>query len=310
MITPRRRGFTLLELMLAVAILAAVTTVTYLTFSTVSQAWQRGLGLTESIHHGDFVIEQIVLGLRSSYFPETGQDGSEFGFYHEDGGEGWGNADTISWVKIGSALIGQEAPYAGSPHRVKLTLEDDEGRTAVAVRSWRVKGQPEDFDPDDVAPVFLSTRVEGFNCRAAYQMVDEEIDWMDEWEHTNKLPTVVELTLYLAPLEEGGDPVEVRRLLGIRAAELCWRSGAAPGKTDAARRRRTPRTDDGAEASAPRRGSSGGDARDRTAPGAAARDRAVPRTPARRSPSQPGNTRTPAAPGGANRGPPPVPPGS
>ena len=227
-----RRGFTLLELMLAVSILAAVTTVTYLTFSTVSQAWQRGLALTESIHHGDFVIEQIVLGLRSSYFPETGGDGSEFGFQHEDGGEGWADADTISWVKIGSALIGKEAPYAGSPHRVKLTLEDDdEGRTAVAVRSWRVKGQPEDFDPEEVEPVFLSTRIEGFNCRAAYQIIDDEIDWMDEWEHTNKLPTVVEITLYLEPLEEGGEPVEVRRLLGIRAAVLCWRGGAAPGKT-------------------------------------------------------------------------------
>ncbi|NQU43904.1 hypothetical protein HQ520_11515, partial [bacterium] len=55
-------------------------------------------------------------------------------------------------------------------------------------------GQPEDFDPEDpdqVEQVFLSGRITGFNCRAAYQRIDDEIEWFDEWEETNKLPTIV-----------------------------------------------------------------------------------------------------------------------
>ena len=51
----------------------------------------------------------------------------------------------------------------------------------------------------------------------------QEIEWLDEWEYTNKLPTVVELTLYLQPMKEGDEPVEVKRIIGIPVAELGWR---------------------------------------------------------------------------------------
>jgi prepilin-type N-terminal cleavage/methylation domain-containing protein len=219
----KRRGFTLLELMLAISILSVVSVVTYMTFSTVIEAWRRGTAMAEEMHHGDFVIEQIVMAMRSAYYPEADSAPTAYGFWHVDNGDGAEDADEISWVKIGSALVGKEVSFAGSPHRVKLTLEDDEeGRTSVSVRSWRVRGQEEDFDPEDLDPLFLSTKITGFNCRAAFESVDDEIDWLDEWEETNKLPTVVEITLYMEPLDDGEDPVEIKRLLGVRAGELCW----------------------------------------------------------------------------------------
>lgn len=224
-----RVGFTLLELMLAVAILAMVTTVTYLTFSTVAEAWRRGMKLTDSLHHGDFVIEQIVMGLRSAYYPETRAGSDQYGFWHDDDGEGEFGSDEIGWVKLGATLVGKDCTYAGSPHRVKLTVEDDDdGRRVVSVTSWRAKGQPEDFDPEDpehVDQVFLSSRITGFNCRAAFERIDDEIDWLDEWEETNKLPRMVEISLYLEPLDDGEPPVEIKRVLGIHAAELCWSGG-------------------------------------------------------------------------------------
>ena len=58
--TSRRRGFTLIELLLAVSLLAIVSTLTYMTFSTVTSAWKRGLALADDIHHGDFMMEQMV----------------------------------------------------------------------------------------------------------------------------------------------------------------------------------------------------------------------------------------------------------
>jgi prepilin-type N-terminal cleavage/methylation domain-containing protein len=221
----RRRAFTLLELMIAVTILAAITTVTYMTFSAVSEAWKRGMRLTDNIHHGDFVAEQLVMGLRSAYYAKPrGSADSLYGFWHEDNGDGPRDADRISWVKVGAALVGRDCPYAGSPHRVTVTIEEDaDNRPAVAVTSWRVKGQPEDFDPEMLDPVFLSTRVRGFNCRTAYE-TDEggEIDWLDEWEETNKVPRLVEITLFLDPLDEGERPVEIRRLMSLPAGELSW----------------------------------------------------------------------------------------
>ncbi len=217
------RGFTLLEIMLAVMILAVVSTVTYMTFSTLVKAWSRGSQLTDELNHGDFVIEQMVDALRSAYYPESLQKDSKYGFWQKDNGDGENAEDEISWVTIGSSLIGRENVYYGSPHRVRLTIEDDEdGDSAIAVRSWRVKGQEKDFDPDDIKPVFLSKEIIGMNCRTAYEMEDGEFDWLDEWEETNKVPRYVEITLYMKPLAEGNDPVEVKRLVHINAGELSW----------------------------------------------------------------------------------------
>jgi prepilin-type N-terminal cleavage/methylation domain-containing protein len=218
------QGFTLLEILLAVSIMAIVSTVTFMTFSAATTAWQRGTALVDSLHHGDFVIQQLVMGLRSAYYPEAGGD-AEYGFVHEDNGDDASAEDTISWVKLGGALIGRNSKFAETPHRVEFFLEDDEdGDRAAAVKAWRLQGQLEDFDPDEVEPVFLSKRVVGLNCRMAW-MLDEDgkIDWLDEWEETNKIPTVVEVTLYVTPPEEGGDPIEMKRIVGLRVGALAWK---------------------------------------------------------------------------------------
>jgi len=209
-------GFTLIELLLAVAILSVVTTVTFLTFSTVLKAWQRGLAISGRLHYGDFVLEQLVTALRSAYYRSP-----EHGFQIEDNGDGQYESDVISWVKVGGALVGTGHLFAG-PHRVKFWVEENErGSRSVAVKAWRLQLQPEDFDPEkDVETVFLTGDdvVTGFNCRMADRKDDddEEIEWFDEWEDTNRVPELIEATLYLRPLDEQGAPVEVRRLVSIR----------------------------------------------------------------------------------------------
>lgn len=221
------RGFTLLELMLAVAILGAVTTVTYMVFSTVIIAWKKGMTLSDDLHHGDFVIEQLAMGLRSAYCPEVKGGSVQYGFWTKDQGSGESASDSLCWVKVGSALVGSDCPFSGSPHRIKFSVEQDEnGNKGVAIRAWRLQGQVagkyEDFDPDQIPPVFLPSRIIGFNCRTAWKKENNEIDWEDEWEETNRIPTVVELTFYLDPLHEGESPVELKRAVGIPVAPLSW----------------------------------------------------------------------------------------
>lgn len=225
--TDFRSAFTLLEMLLAVSLMAAVCAITFLTFSVVSSGWQRGMTLSDDLHHGDYVIEQLVMALRSAYYPSAGENAGTYGFWLKDGGSGENASDMISWVKLGGALVGSDCPFAGSPHRVKFSVEPESGENSASVRAWRLEGQPEDFDPDKIEPIVLSHDVTGFNCRVADpdQKTGAEIDWLDEWEdaRTNKLPRIVEVTLYMKPLEAGEAPVEIKRVVAIPAAPLSWR---------------------------------------------------------------------------------------
>lgn len=219
-----RRGFTIVELMFAVSLLAVITTLAYLTFSTVTSAWRRGVTLSEDLHRGDFVMEQLVMAMRSAYYPDSKDKAGSYGLITEDRGSGERARDTISWVKLGGALVGKDATIAGSPHRVKVSIEDGpNGKPAVTVRAWRLYGQPDTFDPDQLPPTYLSSRVIGLNCRTAFEKKDEEIDWLDNWEKTNQVPTAVELTVYLEPLGKNESPVEIKRVFGIPVAPLAWR---------------------------------------------------------------------------------------
>jgi prepilin-type N-terminal cleavage/methylation domain-containing protein len=212
-----REGFTLLEVLLAVALLGITASLTFMVFSAATTAWQRGTTMVDRLHHGDYVMNQLVVALRSAYWkPDQGQ--GQYGFVHEDNGDGESSSDEISWVKLGGALVGRNQDFVETPHRVRFFLSDSpEG---AAFTAWRLAGQPDDFDPDELEPVLLSDKVQGFNCRTAYMLdTNDEIDWLDEWEITNKVPILVEITLYMDPVEERDPPIEMRRIVGIQTAQ-------------------------------------------------------------------------------------------
>lgn len=223
----RRAAFTLLELLLALSLLSVISVVTYMTFSTALRAWRKGTAMTESLHHGDFVMEQLVMALRSTYYPDAEKAGSMYGLWHEDHGSDEDSRDVISWVKLGNALIGADSPFVDSPHRVRFYLDKDEkDRDVVAVQAWQLLGQPEDFDYEEVEPIHLSRKIIGFNCRMAHRILDDEIEWLDEWTGgvSNKVPTVFEITMYLEPSEEGGEPAKMTRIMGVPVGPRVWQA--------------------------------------------------------------------------------------
>ena len=245
-------AFTLIELLVAVALLGMAMAMTFTTFYSVAKAWQRGTAMADDLDHGEYVMQQIVCGLRSSFFPPSQTGGSPappqvpgapprppdtnappatptsgggYGFVLEDHGNGVGARDIISWVKTGTALLRLNDPLYKGLHRVRLSIEDDgDAGSAVAVRAWRPYANSITFDPLAIIPHFVSGKVVGLDCRVAKEIKSGKWDWTDTWENeaTNCLPLAVEVTLYLEPLDRNEPPVEIRRTIEIPVAPLSW----------------------------------------------------------------------------------------
>jgi prepilin-type N-terminal cleavage/methylation domain-containing protein len=223
------RGMTLIELILAVGLMAIVATVAFLGYDAAVRAWRSGTELSNSLHQGDYIMEQLVMGLRSAYWRAA----PGYGFMMTDEGDGSTARDSIRWTKLGTALVGADAPYAGMPHAVEVSVRDvtdarGKTRTGLAVRSWRLDLQQTDFDIDkDVPAVLLSTRVVGFNCRTldinqpAATVAGEkpELQWSDGWSTSNQMPAAVEITLFIQPPEEGKEPLEMKRIVRLPMAD-------------------------------------------------------------------------------------------
>lgn len=225
MLGQKRKAFTLIEMLTAIALLAITMALAFGTFAAVARAWERGTKLADNLGHGEFIMEQLASGLRSAFFPGSAPDLNNYGFLLEDQGEGAYAQDSISWVKTGPALLSPWNPMQAGPHRIMISIEHDEdNRPVIASRAWRpIQSQTEHFfDPMSIEPFFISAQVIGFDCRVSTNMTDEGWEWESVWtdKATNHIPKAVEISLVMEPLEKGDKPFELKRLVEIPASEL------------------------------------------------------------------------------------------
>ena len=96
-------GFTLIEVMVSLTIMVTAISIVWMSFSNVINATQKGEKMLDQMHHGDFVMEQLVSALRSAaYFNRKPK---QFEFWLEDETSGSFDADIVSWVTSSSAFI-------------------------------------------------------------------------------------------------------------------------------------------------------------------------------------------------------------
>ncbi len=208
----RRRGFTLLEILVAVVLLATAFSIIWSTFATTIDGWRRSSEFVDRISHGDYVIDQLVSSLRSTAYFKNRPD--KFGFWLDSKGGGDAPRDTISWVTSGTAFMLPDDPLGKGLHRIMLTVEDaPSGDSGLAVRAFQY--MEEEIDKDDVDPWFVSPRVIGLDCEV-YNF--EEEDWKDEWEDTNSVPSLIQITVYLEPVEKYKPAVKMQRIIQIPVA--------------------------------------------------------------------------------------------
>ena len=253
----RQSAFTLIELILAISLLATITVTAYLCLSTATRSWRVGVEAADAINHGDYIMEQILMGLRSAYYPEVGtvnDSTGQYGMQLVNDGDEEDAQDSLTWVKLGSALVGADSEVANTPHKVVLSIvrkgeseNEDLDAGGLVLKSWRMSALPEEFDSDDenyVKPLLLMPGVVGLNFRvfnpkdnleegklpgvkdeeSSFEL-DEEENWIDDdWtgDYTNRLPYAVETTLYLEPPDDRSDPIKVQRVTTLPTAFLSW----------------------------------------------------------------------------------------
>lgn len=230
----RRRGFTLVELLVSLTLLGLLSVMLFGSFHAVVRSWEAGRAAIDNAGHADYLMDQLAAALRSAYCPGQGED---YGFILTDDGD---DNDAIEWCKVGPALVGEDAEFAPVPHRVRVfvTQPDGDFPGGFTVRAWRQALQLDEFDPElDTVELVLSPRVVGLNCRVLdpdqEHDVNDALNWTDEWAKTNTLPAALELTLLMRPAEEGEEPTETKRIVEIPLAELSQNPtlGASANKT-------------------------------------------------------------------------------
>ncbi len=227
-----RAGFTLVELLVALAVTALAFAIVWQTFAAVTRAWRRGGQVADEIRHGDFVMDQLVSALRSAaYFPLKPD---RYGLWLENRGD----RDQLSWVTSGTAFIPPDSPLAMGVHRIMVGIEPNrDGDDAFTVRAFAHLS--EEMDKDDADAWSISPRVKGLDVRTWNA---QEQRWEDEWEDTNKIPGLIEVTLFMTPIERYEPPIKIARLVQLPLGPLVTNTapvatgqpGAPAGSTNAA----------------------------------------------------------------------------
>lgn len=203
-----RRGFTLLEILVAIVILSIAMTVAWQTLASATRAWTSARETMDKTHHGDFVLTQLTSALRSAAFFDSLPE--QYGFRMEDNSDGLGE-HTISWVTASKAFVPRGSEFSQGLHRIEIGAgEDDDGNEGLLVSVWRHIA--DDEDEIEKKSWVVSDVIKGLSC-AVYNIEDE--DWDDEWEASNSIPGLVEITLYAEAEERWDDPIEYRQLIEI-----------------------------------------------------------------------------------------------
>ena len=228
-----RRGFTMIEMLLATMLVGVLTTFSVLTFRSVSHGWQVSADYLDKMQRTDYALDQVISGLRSMYYPHDGSQNDKYGFVLVNKGDGEDprRSDVIEWSKLGSAIVGTKSTKADSVHRVQImVLEEGDNdyaepiqKTGLYARTMRDSALGEDKDDDDTdltfaneelyQPILVADGITGFNCRVLKKAEDAEASgakdnendrkkFEDEFAESNSVPYKVELTFQIEKPDE------------------------------------------------------------------------------------------------------------
>jgi type II secretion system protein J len=223
---PARRGFTILEIMVSMAILGMIVAAVYSSWMTVVRGSQSGLKAAAAVQRSRIAVRTLEDALFCAR--SFSADYEYYGFIAENGDD-----PVLSFV----AKLPPDFPRSGrfgnfDVRRLTFSLEPspDSGRQLV------MRQQPllMEMDIDEKEhPIVLLKNVKTFRMafRAGAGVVT---DWLDEWVYTNQLPREVEVLLETGGSHPLGPRVDQQVLMHVAipsvTVQSVWQSAGAPGQ--------------------------------------------------------------------------------
>jgi hypothetical protein len=227
-----KNAFTMVELLLATLLVGVLTTLSILTFQSVTRSWIGSTEYMDKLQRTDYALNQLVAGLRSAYYPHDGKQDERYGFVLVNNGDGEksDDSDEIEWSKTGAAIIGNKSALADTVHRIKVMIleegNDDYGveieKTGLYARVCTDSAlNPKDDEKDSpdkgygfgndelYQPMLIADGIVGFNCRVLKSAEarkegirnsseNDRNSFEDFFSESNSVPYKVELTFFLA----------------------------------------------------------------------------------------------------------------
>ena len=201
-----RGGFTLLELLLAMTILAIVVSVVYSLWSTSLTAWKRATDASETVQRQRVVLETLTELTRSAVLIPSQQ-----GLYQLSG-TGDSGASVVSFVTSSQVMLPASESLLAGMRRVTISMETDQyGRTFLALLNEPV------LMADNAEPLplhVLSADVVGFAVR--YRSATDGT-WQDTWDDPAKVPNALEFTVAFANGQQ--EPLIVTRAIELPGSD-------------------------------------------------------------------------------------------
>jgi type II secretion system protein J len=223
------RAFTLLEIMVALALFMLVAAAIFSSWSAVMRASKVGLTVAAKVQRSRMAMQTIEEALTSVRSFDA--DNQYYSFIGENGTEA-----TLSFVSRLSDSFPRSGKFGDfNVRRVTFSLEpgpdSDSGRQLVLRQNPIMM----DLDQDEKEhPVVIAKDVKSF----ALEFWDgrpaggKPADWLDEWDQTNRVPTMIKVTLQFKGDDTSQNSRENIKVIAppAMAVPAVWqRAGGGPG---------------------------------------------------------------------------------
>jgi general secretion pathway protein J len=186
-----RRGFTLLEILLAMSILSLMGLMVFGSFRALMDTTTRAEHALDDLHLSETLLAQITESLHAAVFFDS--DPARYSFLYEKG-TGTPLDDTFSWVTRSKAFLPPDFPTREGLNRIELSVQEADGENGLTMRAYSSLLDPESDEAEAVEPRLISKAVKGLEL---HFYDPGESDWVDDWERNNQLPVTLTLSLYV-----------------------------------------------------------------------------------------------------------------